>query len=160
MYVLCLNDFDPRGGLTRYFDKPNSFVLEALGNNYKRLRRNILGRDFHLWNFENNKLNVFRKVVEMKQLLQAHNIGFQVVVLPVFKFKHSDRGFAAYPLSEMHLAIGQFLTREHIEFIDLLESFRNQEKPPGYFSSDIWHPNEEGHDFIAKQILEFVLSDI
>ena len=79
----------------------------------------------------------------MKQLLHARNINFQIVVVPVFKFKVSDKNFTAYPLSEMHFVIRQFLTKERIDFIDLLESFGNQEKPPKYFAHDIWHPNEE-----------------
>ena len=158
VYVMCLNDFDleeSSGGKKLYFNKPNSFVLKK----FERLYRRFLRIDFHLWHFKKNKQQVFDKIVEMKQLLHAHKIDFQVVVLPVFRFKDSDKNFTAYPLSEMHFAIRQFLTKEQIDFIDLLEPLRNLEKPLKYFAFDIWHPNEEGHDFIAKQLLQFVLRD-
>jgi hypothetical protein len=124
------------------------------------LYRRFLKIDFHLWHFEKNKQQVFDKIVEMEQLLHAQNVDFQIVVLPVFEFKDWDKNFNAYPLSEMHFAIRQILTKEQIDFIDLLESFRNQEKPPNYFAYDIWHPTEEGHDFIAKQLLQFLMRGI
>ena len=52
------------------------------------------------------------------------------------------------------------LTKEEIDYIDLLEPFSNQGRPPEYFSDDLWHPNEEGHEFIAKQLVKFVMAEI
>lgn len=165
VYVMCLNDFNLEGGaggVVRYFKKPDSFVLKRSEEVYRRLRRNLLKRDFHLWYFEKNKHQVFEELLEMKQLLRERDIGFQVVVLPVFrsKFWDSDESFWGYPLTEMHDEIRRFLTREDIDFIDLLEPFSNQGRPPEYFSDDLWHPNEEGHEFIAKQLVKFVMAEI
>ncbi len=159
VYVMCLNDFDfeeSSGGKIRYFKKPNSFILEKL----ERLYRRFLRIDFHIWHFKKNKQQVFDKIINMKELLKARNIDLQIAVLPVFKFKDFEKDWNSYPLSQMHFAIRQFLIKEQIKFVDLLESFRNQEKPPAYFAHDIWHPNKEGHDFIAKQLLQFFLKDI
>ena len=156
VYVMSLNDFDfeeSSGDKIKYFKAPNSFILKKLEKIYRR----ILRIDFHIWNFEKNKREVFKKIIEMKKLLHTRDIDFQIVLLPIFQFENSDKDFTAYPLSEMHFAIRQFLTNEQIEFIDLLESFRNQEKSPNYFAHDIWHPNEDGHDFIAKRLVQFLM---
>ena len=159
VYVMCLNDFDfedSSGGKLLYFNKPNSFLFREVERVYRRLLRT----DFHVWHFTKNKQEVFDSIFGMKQFLDEKNIDFQIVVVPVFRFQESDKNFNAYPLSELHLAIRQFATNQHIDFIDLLESFSNQEKPPEYFSNDIWHPNDAGHDFIAKQLLPFTLKDL
>ena len=156
VYVMCLNDFDFEGApgdKIRYFKRPPSFIWDRIERFYMR----HANTDWHLWKFEKNKREVFDKIVEMKHLLHAHDIDFQVVVIPVFKFKGSDKNFTAYPLWEMHFAIGKFLAKNQIDFMDLLESFRNQDKPPEYFGYDSWHPTEEGHDIIAKELLQFVL---
>jgi lysophospholipase L1-like esterase len=155
VYVMSLNDFDfekSAAGKIRYFKKPNSFVLKEL----EELYRTLLRIDFHLWHFKKNRQKVFDTIVAMKRLLHAQNVDFHVALLPVFEFRGSDQSFADYPLSEMHSAIGQMLKEKQINFIDLLECFRNQVKTPNYFAYDIWHPNEEGHDFIAKQLLHFL----
>ena len=54
------------------------------------------------------------------------------------------------------VAENEFLKNEQIDAVDLLESFREQEKPPRHFSIDLWHPNEEGHELIATRLLPFV----
>ena len=47
---------------------------------------------------------------------------------------------------------------EHkIEVVDLSENFARQDKAPKVYAYDIWHPNEEGHWFIAQQLLTPVL---
>ena len=67
--------------------------------------------------------------------------------------------FAAYPLTEIHVAIKQFLMESNVDSMDVLKSFEIQKKPPQYFADDIWHPNKEGHDFIARQALNFVATE-
>ena len=159
VYVMCLNDFDfedSSGAKIRYFKKPNSFLLEKL----EKLYRHFLKIDFHLWHYEKNKQLVFGKIVEMKELLLEQNINFQIVLLPVFRFENSNNNFIAYPLSKMHIEIRRFMTKEHIDLVDLLEAFRDQEKPPNYFASDVWHPNNKGHDFISKQLIKPLLKDM
>ena len=159
VYIMCLNDFDfeeSSGEKIRYFNKPNSFIIEKL----ERLFRRLLKIDFHLWHYEKNKKQVFEKIVEIKRILLAQSFDFQIILLPVFNIEDSKNSFISYPLSEVHLKIGQFFKKNHIEFVDLLEAFRNQEKPPKYFAYDVWHPNKEGHDFIAKQLLEPLLKGI
>ncbi len=156
VYVMCLNDFDfeqSSGKKIRYFNKPNSFVLEKLENLYIRYIRYT---DYHIRHYKKNKQLFFDKIVEMKRLLLTQNIDFQIVAVPVFEWVDSN-SFATYPLSEMHIEIGRLMTKEHIDFVDLLEAFRNQEKPPKYFGLDVWHPNNEGHDFIAKQLLQRII---
>ena len=52
------------------------------------------------------------------------------------------------------------MARNNITFVDLVEAFRNQEKMRQYVANDEWHPNEEGHDVIAKQLQHIVLRHI
>lgn len=159
VYVICLNDFDfqdSSGGKIRYFNKPENFVLERI----ERLYREALDIDFHRWHFNKNRQKVFDTIVEMKQQLDSEDIPFQVVIMPILKFSGSSKGFSDYPVPEIHAELGRFLEDEQIEYIDLLEAFRRQKDPPAYFRYDVWHPNEAGHDFIAKQLLPFVITDI
>ncbi len=156
VYVMCLNDFDfedSSGEKIRFFKKPNSFVLKRLENLY----RDSLNIDFHLWHFEKNKQQVYDKIVEMKQLLLEQNIDFQIVLVPVFGFEGSNINFTGYPLSRMHVEIMRFMKKEKIDEVDLLDAFKNQEKPPDYFACDAWHPNHEGHEFITIQLLKNLL---
>jgi len=155
VYVMCLNDFDfeeSSGDKIRYFNKPDSFILEKL----QAIYRDLLGIDFHQWHFNKNKQQVFNTLLEMQQLLASRNIDFHIAILPVFRFTDPDKSFASYPLSEIHFEISQFLIEQDIHSIDLLESFKNENKPPKYFAHDIWHPNKEGHEVIATRLLQFL----
>lgn len=153
IYTMCLNDFSFGGGShdskSRYFRKPENFVLDMLQKVHRRLRR----ADFHQWRFNQNKQRVFDKITEMKHLLIEQDIEFQILVLPIFRFEGSEENFKNYPLNNMHREINKFLLQEHITFVDLLEHFENQSKSPAFFSNDIWHPNEEGHEVIAKVLV-------
>lgn len=124
LYVMCLNDFDfdeSSGGKSRYFKRPDSFILEKLEKLYRRFR----GIDFHLWHFKENKWQIFNAILEMKKLCDSRNTDFQVIILPMFAFKDSDVSFAAYPLAEMHVAIKQFLMESNVDSMDILESFES-----------------------------------
>lgn len=154
VYVLCLNDFDfedSSGTKILYFQKPASFVLAALEEVYRhRIYQQLLGGDFHLYHFKKNKQIVFQKILEMKAILEAESIRFQVVVLPVFHETATD--FREYPLRGMHKEIGTFLHANGIQYFDLLEAFTEQPKPPKFYAHDIWHPNPEGHRLIAQNL--------
>lgn len=154
VYVLCLNDFDfeeSSGMKILYFRKPKSFLLPRLEKAYQKLR----GDDFHVHHFRKNKKVVFQKLHDMKVMLERKNISFQVVVLPVFP--HRATSFENYPLRDMHKEIGKFLEENGIRYVDLLEAFTEQGKPPGFYALDIWHPNADGHLFIAQKLLASIL---
>jgi len=158
VYVMCLNDFDfeeSSGGKTRYFKKPRSFTLELIERAYRRLR----DIEFHTWHFEKNREQAFDAILTMKTLLDTQGIDFQIVILPIFKFEGADRDFHLYPLFEMHSEISRVLIENDLDFIDLLELFRDQESAPQHFAHSLWHPNEEGHDLIARKLLEFIRPD-
>jgi lysophospholipase L1-like esterase len=150
VYVMCLNDFDfveSSGGKTRYFAKPKSFLLERI----EKLRQRLSNIDFHLYHFYRNRQSVYQLIVQMNELLKSNNSVLTLVIIPVFKLTES--GFADYPLGEMHNDIAKFALEEGIDVIDLLKSFANQTEPPAYFAADIWHLNENGHRFVAQQLL-------
>ena len=154
VYVMCLNDFDfddASGKKILYFKKPNSFFLKKLESLYKRLSQ----KEYHRYYFERNKRTVFHYLSKMHELLEREGIRFQVVLLPVFE--ESDDGFKSYPLKDLHQQIAKSLTEDKIEVADLIENFAKQDTSPKVYAYDIWHPNEEGHWFIAQQLLTPVL---
>lgn len=151
VYLLCLNDFDfEESGGTKllYFNKPDSFVLTWLINLYRR----SFNIDFHDWHFDKNRDAVFETIVGMQDELEARGIGFFVAVLPTFDFPGADQGFDAYPLTDMHTEIVQFLETSGIDHTDLLEPFAAQKQPAHSFARDIYHPNAAGHDLIAREL--------
>jgi lysophospholipase L1-like esterase len=155
IYVMCLNDFDfeeSSGDKMLYFNKPDSFLWKEIENLY----RSYTGVDFHVWHFNKNKKQVFSTLSDMDQFLSSRNIDFHVVIVPTFAFNNSNKSFADYPFTEIHSDIGQYLTDNNIGYIDLLKPFSAQNKPPEYFAKDVWHPNKEGHDFIARQTLNLL----
>lgn len=155
VYMLCLNDFDfdeSSGMKILYFRKPKSFLLSGLEKAYQKLR----GGDFHLYHFRKNKKVDFQNLLDMRTMLEREGIRFQVVVLPVFPGSATD--FENYPLRDMHKEIGKFLEENGIRYLDLLEAFTEQGKPPKFYAFDIWHPNAEGHLFIPQKLLVSILS--
>ena len=154
VYVMCLNDFDfddASGKRILYFKKPNSFFLKKLESLYKRLSQ----EEYHRYYFERNKRTAFHYLWKIHELLDREGIRFQVVLVPVFE--ESDDGFNNYPLKDIHQQISKILTEHKIEVVDLSENFAKQDKAPKVYAYDIWHPNEEGHWFIAQQLLRPVL---
>jgi lysophospholipase L1-like esterase len=157
VYVMCLNDFDfadASGEKILYFKKPNSFFLKKLESLYKRL----LQKEYHRYYFERNKQTAFPYLSKMQELLEREGILFQIVLLPVFE--QTDDGFRNYPLKDLHQQIANILTEYKIEVVDLSENFAKQDKGPKFYAYDIWHPNEEGHRFIAQQLLNPVLRSV
>ncbi len=158
VYVMCLNDFDfedSSGDKIRYFKKPISFLYKRVEKAYKEYKN----EEFHLWHFHKNRSEVFEKISDMKALLDEKGIGFQVVIVPIFYFDGYEKSFEKYPISEIHMALRDFLTKENIDYMDLLDDFKAEKKAPSYFSHDIWHPNPIGNDFIAKKLVPFVLKE-
>lgn len=153
VYTICLNDFDlgihASRGLLRYFNKPENFLLERL----EKLHMKVSGTDYHLWHYNKNKQVFFDKIVEMQNILSSKNTDFQIVIMPIFKFDGAKNSFASYPLDSMHNAIGDFLERNNLSYIDLLDDFMGQSKSPWFYASgSLWHPNIAGHDFIARTL--------
>jgi len=155
VYLMCLNDFDfedASGKKILYFKKPKSFFLKKVESLYKQLSQ----KEYHRYHFDRNKQTGFHYLSKMHQLLKREGIRFQIVLLPVFG--GTDKGFENYPLKDLHQEIRRILTENNIEVVDLSENFARQKKAPKVFAYDIWHPNEEGHSFIAQQLLRPVLA--
>lgn len=153
VYTMCLNDFDFKdssGSKSRYFKKPKSWFLYRMDKLYRKLSRT----EFHLYNFQKNKTLVLQTLLDVKDMLEKAGVDFQIIVLPIFQ----GRSFDEYPIRQMHEELGGFFVENGIRYVDLLEPFSQQEQPPEYFSLDIWHPNAEGHRFIARHSLASILT--
>lgn len=151
VYMMCLNDFDfslSSGKKNLYFKKPASFLVSNIEMAYLRL----YGGEFHQYFFRKNKQVVFQNILDMNRLLDEKGISFQVVIVPVF-----PATFDNYPLQGMVKEIAMFLKENGIQVFDLHEAFYESGESPGFYASDIWHPNVKGHRFIARQLLPSVL---
>jgi lysophospholipase L1-like esterase len=147
VYVLCLNDFDfeeSSGDKSKYFRRPKSFLCERIERGY-RSYKNI---EFHSWHFQKNREEVFQKILDMDKLLKQRGIDFQVALMPVFD--HSQKDFNTYRLNGIHMEVLKLLKRNDMRAIDLLDLFRFRGVSPRSMGLDVWHPNEDGHDLIAK----------
>lgn len=154
VYVMSLNDFDfddASGKKILYFKKPRSFFLEKLEYLYKRLSQ----KEYHRYYFDKNKEIAFHYISKMRDLLEREKIKFQIVVLPIFE--RAEKGFENYPMKDLHRQITGTLTDRNIDAVDLMHDFIKQGKAPAYYAYDIWHPNDEGHRFIAQRLLRAVL---
>ena len=155
VYVMHLNDFDfefSSSQKTLYFQKPDSFLLNDIRNTIWPI---FYG--FHKYSFQRNKDRVFLAVKEMSNLLQKSDIAFVVVVLPVFPMKQEN--FSNYRHWKLHEAIRQFLLKERMKSMDLAFVFKDEKQPPKVFAHDIWHLNRTGHDYVARNMVPFLLEE-
>ena len=146
VYVMCLNDFDfnvASGQKIRYFKKPKSFFGEWLEKRYLRFKK----PDYHLYHFRKNRKIIFDHILKMKKRADQNGIQFTVLISPVFYEGHES--WQSYPLTDMHNKIKAFLRENQIHHFDLLDIFSKFPGPPDQFSKDGWHPNKQGHTFIA-----------
>ena len=152
VYVLCLNDFDFEDASSRkirYFKKPVSFLADEIERAIKHacLRK----KDYHFCHFEKNKHKVFQKIAAMRDELKKRSIDFDVVVVPVFE--DSKENFNDYSFTQIHHEIRDFFVENKIEFIDLLDSFKEQAEAPRHYALDVWHLNTAGHQFVAQRLV-------
>jgi hypothetical protein len=158
VYVMCLNDFDfeeATADKIKYFKKPSFFFIERIIKTLNGFRSDT--EDYHVYYFNKNKHIVFSKIIEMKNLLKQIKVSFQIVLLPCFYTDQKD--FHNYPLSHMHYEIKNSFEKNNINVFDLLEVFKTQNKPPKFYAYDIWHPNEEGHQLIAHELIQHLLRE-
>ncbi len=158
VYIMCLNDFDFEDASSRkirYFKKPKSFLIDEIERGIKHacLRK----MDYHFCHFKKNKIAVFNKILEMRDLLKQNSINYQVVILPVFEMTKID--FKDYSFMQIHAEIRDFFVDNKIEFIDLIDMFKEQNEAPRHYARDVWHLNPEGHQFVARQLAQFILTN-
>jgi lysophospholipase L1-like esterase len=156
VYVMCLNDFDfddSSGKKILYFRKPKSFFLTMI----KKANRRLHGGDYYQYHFSKNKNVVFPNILDMREIIERSGSSFQVVIVPIFPAPPAT--FNNYPLLDMHEEIGMFLKENGIRSLDLYEAFAESGELPGYYSSDVWHPNAKGSRLIAGQLISSVLLD-
>jgi hypothetical protein len=149
---MCLNDFDfsdSSGRKIAYFRRPWLFLPQDVERRYRSLR----GIEFHHWHFEKNRSEVFRVLIEMRNILSARGTGLLLAVMPVFPEKGEDPAyFTRYPFRDLHGEILGFARQNGFRIVDLLESFRRQPQPPERLSFDVWHLTVEGHAVAAASL--------
>lgn len=160
VYALNLNDFDlwdASGDKIMYFKEPKLFSPKLI--NYVVRNRKLKIWDYYHFYFAKNKHIIFPYILEMRDMLKKGGVDFQVVILPTYEYD-----FKNYIPADIHNEIRNYLISNNIEVIDLLPEFKNHNKPPNFYLAepgfDKWHPNKEGHRFIAKSILQPVLSHL
>jgi lysophospholipase L1-like esterase len=152
VYVLCLNDFDftdSSGRKIAYYRKPRFFLPPWLKQRFRSLR----GTEFHRYHFQEHRDEVFRAILDMRDVLAARKVGFLLAVVPVFPARPGDPGyFDHYPLQDLHDAIGRFAAEKGIRAHDLLADFRRQTPPPQRYLLDVWHLSAAGHRVAAQAL--------
>ena len=161
VYAFNLNDFDmwnASGQKVLYFKKPKLFFLREFD---RFVRNRKLGKiyDYYHFYFDMNRDTVFPYIVKMRDLLREKGVDFQVVILPTFEYD-----FKKYAPEDLHEKIKHYLMTNNIEVFDLLQEFKKQDKPSSSYLAepgvDNWHPNKEGHRFMAQSMLQPVLSHL
>jgi lysophospholipase L1-like esterase len=159
IYMMCLNDFDFNEAAANkiyYFKKPKMFMLKRLRALFMQTERSEKD-DYYLFHFKKNKNTVFHEILNMRNSLTQKEIAFLVVILPVFD--SLEKGFDEYKYSKIHTQIDNFLKKNKIQIFDLLRVFMETNQKTGDFAYDVWHPNEEGHQIIADELLKTVLPE-
>lgn len=167
VYALCLNDFDHEissGEKTKYFRPPKLFVWKALADAIVALRVQSVG--YHEYVFQANKQPVYAAIRRMRRDAEAQRCGFAVAILPLFPLRSKHGLFQAEPSGSMRAypaswaaivrEIGEFLAHEGIPAVDLCEPFADVEDPASV-ATDIWHPNEHGHELIAARLFQYLV---
>lgn len=96
-------------------------------------------------------------ILEIRNLCQSKNIKFMVVIQPeLHNFSEES------PQNECYKIVENFLSKNNIPSINLIEIFRKTFKVP----SDVWvnpddaHPNAEGHRLMADDLFEYLKNKI
>lgn len=151
IYIMCMNDFDFDDASARkilYFRKPRSFLMRSINKIYRSLF------EYHDYYFHKNKLAVYRDILQTAMLLREKAIDFRVALIPAFP-RHT---FEDYPLAQLHEEMKAWLLENDVSVLDFLGPFVEQQRPPRAFARDIYHLNEEGHQFVASGLAETLLS--
>jgi len=87
----------------------------------------------------------------MERISREDGFRFVVVVFPVFW--RLDGG---YPFGEIHARIAVFCGEADIEFVDLLETYRNRSAESLWVHPTDRHPNEIAHRLAAERIADYL----
>ena len=90
--------------------------------------------------------NTLKYLNKIYLMLKKHNIYLLVVFTP------NDIQLEDDSLTAPQLVVGQFCGKRDIDFIDLIPCYKNAAYKKLF--CDIGHPSVEGHEVIAKAILE------
>lgn len=156
---LCLNDMGdvpllayPKaepvpwlGGVSQLLNYVQQGLVQHRLMAERRDHGDVVRKDPQMW--EATQL----ALTQMRDLLEAQDTGFAVVVLPMI----SQLG-EHYPYLSLHDMAAQFLETNDVAYVDLLDPFRGREE------ADLWahptdqHPNDVGHRLIAVGIRQFL----
>jgi hypothetical protein len=139
-YILNPNDFSVMNtvyeggdnGTNRYFNPPMIktpwFVRKLVYRYYRNADAHLYNERWYRWIFEGTKEMVFQDLKDMQAM--ARQKGFHLTVIPL------PSGFAyqngKYVLADMHGGIIDFLQKNSIHYINLLQSYPADD-PKAYF---------------------------
>ena len=149
VYVMCMNDFDFTDASAQkllYFKPPRSFLLDRIEKSYVKFTK----QEYHRYNFEKHKDEVFAAVRDMKEQTEAAGAKLELVMIPIFQQGAPD--YQSYPLYRMHEEIHKRLDELGVRYTDLLDRFKTSNEPPAHWSIDIWHLSDAGHKAVADAL--------
>lgn len=87
----------------------------------------------------------------LQDITRNNKISLQIVLLPEF------HNVANYPFTREHAKVTSFLQEHGISSLDLVSLFSRSSNPQRlWVAQDDAHPNEKGHELIAKYTLDFL----
>ena len=99
---------------------------------------------------EESKAGLFKQLKAFDIALEKREVSLLVLIFPLFL------NLDDYPFREIHLEIGEFLTAEHIAFIDFLRDFSGKEDDQYWITLDDQHPNEIAHQVFFERVSAYV----
>lgn len=149
-----LNDPDEvDGGLSRYFDPPRIYLLDAFHRFSRWAAAERIGRTrgggypevIHTLYWDEVVCNLDR----IQKVLEERKIPMAVAQIPAFSWE-GDR----YPEDKLEVRLSEEFERRGFRPHRLRPSFRGLDAKE--ISFDFWHPTAEGHRIIAEDLAAFL----
>jgi hypothetical protein len=102
--------------------------------------------------------STFTAFDELTKFSRANNIPILVVIIPDHIQVLTPGLFSHYDFNKPQRMLIEHLNKIQIPYIDLLNPFLSIDKPQNLFFSEDKHWDEQGHDFVAKILLEHILN--
>lgn len=150
-----INDAEPTQTKTPNFLTNHSFLavfflqrMEQLRSYFEFDRHYIT---YYQKTFRNNNLLNFQNHIK-KLLTDLQNDG----VRPIGVIVPEIRALANYPFLDYHKEVSASLREKGVEVVDLLPVFLGKDPKDLMVASDDPHPNEMGHQIIAKAVFDAI----
>lgn len=155
---LAVDPFDNERLSKIYLDKHqyNAFQADGTWDNYQREQDNLMQQHYHQLTDRDKKAHEVDVMIQLLSLMkkQSDDMNSQFIVVYMPYYDHSG------PISKLNHEVKQYLFDNHIDLIDLTQTFEtmalNKESIPLFGDG---HISEKTHANIANTIIEHIESN-